>query len=238
MSNSYFRFKQFTVYHDLCAMKVGIDGVLLGAWTPVLQSEQHLLDIGTGSGLIALMLAQRTKAQIDAIDIDSGAVKQAQINVGASEWHDRIEVYHQSLEVFAEKSSRRYDLIVSNPPFFVSSLQAPDQARTMARHTGSVTHQQWLKYAAQLLKKTGRICFILPVTEGLKCIEYANESGLFCYQSVYVYPKPDVAAKRLLLEFGFSNRKTQISTLTIETENRHQYSNEFTALVKDFYLKL
>lgn len=219
-------------------MKVGIDGVLLGAWTPVLNSEQNILDIGTGSGLIALMLAQRTEAHIDAIDIDAGAVKQAQINVDASKWSDRIEVYHQSLEVYASRNTRKYDLIVSNPPFFVSSLKAPDQARSVARHAGSLTHQQWLAYAVQMVKKIGRICFILPVVEGLKCMEHAHELGLFCYQSVYVHPKPGAAAKRLLLEFGFSEREIQISTLTVETENRHQYSNEFTALVKDFYLKL
>ncbi|HOG04777.1 MAG TPA: methyltransferase [Paludibacter sp.] len=238
MPNPYFRFKQFTVYHDLCAMKVGIDGVLLGAWAPVLKSEQNILDIGTGSGLIALMLAQRTEAYIDAIDTDAGAVKQAQINVNASKWNDRIEVYHQSLEVYAAKSTRKYDLIVSNPPFFVSSLKTPDQARAMARHANSQTHQQWLSYAAQMVKKTGRICFILPVNEGLKCMEHAYESGLFCYQSVYIHPKPGAVAKRLLLEFGFLEREVQVSTLTVESENRHQYSNEFTALVKDFYLKL
>jgi tRNA1Val (adenine37-N6)-methyltransferase len=239
MPNPYFRFKQFAVYHDLCAMKVGIDGVLLGAWTPVLKSDQNILDIGTGSGLIALMLAQRTEeAHIDAIDTDAGAVKQAQINVNASKWNDRIEVYHQSLEEYAARNTRRYDLIVSNPPFFVSSLKAPNQARSMARHAGPLTHQQWLAYATQMIKKTGRICFILPVVEGLKCMEYAHELELFCYQSVYVHPKPGAAAKRLLLEFGFSKREMQVSALTVETENRHQYSNEFTTLVKDFYLKL
>ena len=107
MSNPYFQFKQFTVYHDLCAMKVGIDGVLLGAWTPVLESTSSILDVGTGSGLIALMLAQRTSALIDAIDVNEGAVAQSRLNIANSKWHDRISVYHQSLEDYAAQSNNK-----------------------------------------------------------------------------------------------------------------------------------
>lgn len=238
MPNPYFQFKQFTVYHDLCAMKVGIDGVLLGAWAPVDCSTERVLDIGTGSGLIALMLAQRSNAIIDAVDLDVGAVRQAEINVAASDWNSRIMVHHQSLQDFADKFKPVYDLIVSNPPYFRSSLKAPDEARNRARHADTLTHEELLKYASGLLKTTGRICVILPVTEGLQCIKSAEKFNLYCYQCVYVYPKPDSEAKRVLLEFGFTTRQTQLSSIEIETAERHQYSAAFTALAKDFYLKL
>ena len=238
MPNPYFQFKQFTVYHDLCAMKVGIDGVLLGAWAPVDLSASRILDIGTGSGLIALMLAQRSSAMIDAIDLDAGAVRQAEINVAASDWNNRIMVHHQSLQDFANKFRSTYDLIVSNPPYFMSSLKAPDEARTRARHTDTLTHDELLKSALGLLKKTGRICVILPVNEGLQCMKSAQNFSLYCYQCVYVHPKPNVEAKRVLLEFGLNDRTTKVSSIEIETAERHQYSDAFTALAKDFYLKL
>lgn len=239
MSNPYFQFKQFTVYHDLCAMKVGIDGVLLGAWSPVDANVVSILDIGTGSGLITLMLAQRTsKAQIDAIDIDEGAVRQAKINFDHSPWSNRIGVQNISLQDFAPVCKKKYDLIVSNPPYFANSLKAPDPTRTKARHTDTISHQELLFHSAGILEKTGRICLILPVTEGLQCVKYAESFSLFCYQCIYVHPKPEAEAKRVLLEFGFTERTTLTSHLEIETHQRHSYSEAFTLLAKDFYLKL
>lgn len=219
-------------------MKVGMDGVLLGAWTPINNKVQTILDVGTGSGLIALMLAQRSTAHIDAIDIDSGAIEQANVNVQASPWKERIHVHHQSLDEFANASTQSYDLIVSNPPFFVNSLNAPDKSRTTARHSESLPHDELLHYSVQLLNKTGRICIILPVNEGLNCMKNASSFGLYCYQTVYVCHRPGSAAKRILLEFGFDAKLTQSSDLIIETDIRHQYSEAFTALVKNFYLKL
>ncbi len=238
MPNPYFQFKQFTVYHDLCAMKVGIDGVLLGAWTPVSASTCSILDIGAGSGLIALMLAQRTAAAIDAIDVDEGAIAQSNVNIANSKWRDRISVHHQSLEVYATLCTDKYDLIVANPPYFIASMKTPDEARTLARHTDSLTHEALLMHASHLLNKTGRICLILPVTEGLQCVKYAEKLSLSCYQCVYVHPKANIQAKRLLLEFGFSERLTEISKIEIESEQRHRYSDEFKTLAKDFYLNL
>lgn len=238
MPNPYFQFKQFTVYHDQCAMKVGIDGVLLGAWAPVESSAGRILDIGTGSGLIALMLAQRSEGLIDAIDIDEGAVDQANKNIADTEWSNRITVHKESLQGFAENQIAAYDLIVSNPPYFISSLKAPDEARSKARHADSLTHEELLMHASELLNKTGRICIILPVIEALQCIKSAPKFNLYCYQCVYVYPKPNSEAKRVLLEFGFNDQETRVSSIEIETGERHQYSAAFTTLAKDFYLKL
>lgn len=239
MPNPYFQFKQFTVFHDLCAMKVGIDGVLLGAWSPLDASTLKILDVGTGSGLIALMLAQRAKeASIDAIDIDDGACAQAKINTGNSQWNDRINVQQVAFQDFASGTTSKYDLVVSNPPYFVASLKAPNESRSIARHTDMLSHEALLQNAIKILKNTGRICLILPVTEGLQCVKYAENLSLFCYQCIYVHPKPAAEAKRVLLEFGFAEQETVYLTIEIETEQRHLYSDVFTALVKDFYLKL
>ncbi len=238
MANPYFQFKQFTVYHDLCAMKVGFDGVLLGAWTPINHTEKTILDVGCGSGLIALMIAQRSNAQIDAIDIDKGAIQQTTLNVNASKWSDRIAAYHTALQDFSIDKKELYDLIISNPPYFVDSLKAPNSKRSTARHTDSLTHEELLQYASYILKKTGRICIILPVSEGLICIETAKKYQLNCYQKVYVHPKPNTLAKRLLLEFGFRNHITESSSLIIETDKRHQYSDDYISLTKEFYLKM
>lgn len=237
MPNPYFSFKQFTVYHHRCAMKVGIDGVLLGAWANA-EKTSSILDIGTGSGLIALMLAQRSQAQITAIDIEPNAIVQAIENTESSPWKERIAVKEVSLQDFAEQTSDKFDLIVSNPPYFINSLKNPDENRSTARHTDTLTHTDLMLNAAKLLSPDGRICLILPVNEGLECVAFAKKAGINCHKMVYVHPKPNAEAKRLLLEFGFADTEIKTTKLEIETSERHQYSDEFTALAKDYYLKL
>lgn len=218
-------------------MKVGIDGVLLGAWTDVGNADS-ILDVGTGTGLIALMLAQRSYAQIDAIDIDADAVVQANENIQTSPWSDRINVHEAELQKYVLNTKKCYDLIVSNPPYFVNSTKASLENRTTARHTDTLTHEELIDNAFALLKPTGRICIILPVNEGLCSVEYASSIGLHCTKQVIVFPKPGAAAKRLLLEFSLQFTACEISEIVIESDVRHQYSPEFTALAKDYYLKL
>lgn len=237
MANSYFQFKQFTVHQEHCAMKVGIDGVLLGTWADVVGAK-NILDIGTGTGLITLMLAQRSKANIRAIDIDKAACIQAQENVNISDWTDRISIQQLSLQAFSKQANIKYDHIVSNPPYFVDSLKAGTLERTAARHTDSLTHEELILNAKSLLTETGRMSIILPVNEGLQCIEIAKNAGLYCSKLVTVYPKPSASAKRLLIEFSTTACIQENTELTIESDQRHQYSPEFTALAKDFYLKL
>ena len=237
MPNPYFSFKQFTVFHDQCAMKVGIDGVLLGAWTTI-ENARNILDIGTGTGLIALMLAQRSEAMIIGIDIDQSAVIQANENVQKSPWPERISILEKSLQEFALNSIESFDLIVSNPPYFVNSTKTPVENRTAARHTETLTHEELIENALKILNPAGRICIILPLIEGQKCIEFAEEKNLFCTKKTNVFPKPGVEAKRLLLEFSRINSNKVLENLTIESETRHQYSAEFSELAKDYYLKL
>lgn len=237
MANPYFSFKQFTVYQDRCAMKVGVDGVLLGVWTNVNNTNQ-ILDIGTGTGLIAIMLAQRNNSMIDAIEIDSKAVIQASENIKLSPWASRIKVTEISLQDFARSSNKRYDLIVSNPPYFVNSLKSPSGERTLARHADTLTHEELIINALILLKPTGRLSVILPVKEALQCQDFAFSKGLFCIRQVNVIPKPNALAKRVLLEFSLQHFQKEVSELVTEGEQRHEYSKEFSLLAKEFYLKL
>jgi len=236
MPNPYFQFKQFTIHQEKCAMKVGTDGVLLGAWTDC-SSAQRILDIGTGTGLIALMLAQRTVAPIDGLEIDEAAILQAKENVQNSPWADRINIVHNSFQDFYEEQTTCYDLIVSNPPYFENSLKSPSKGRTTARHTDSLSALEIIVGSKSLLTDNGQLCVILPINEGLDFLKKAEESGLYCQRKTAVIPRMGTAVKRLLLCFGLESSACQESELLIETDNRHSYSDQYKALTKDYYLR-
>ena len=234
MPNPFFRFKQFTVYHDRCAMKVGTDGVLLGAWARVSQAR-HILDIGTGTGLIALMLAQRSDAMITAIDIDEGAVAQATDNAGNSPWTSRIRVLQQDLCQYA--TDQRFDVIVSNPPYFIDSLKCPDNQRNTARHTDTLDASRLLCKASELLHPEGHLSLIIPVEQVLQIQRLGEECGLYLTRHTAVITRPGLSPKRALLEFRKTNGTCQTDELVIELD-RHIYSEDYIALTREFYLKM
>ena len=235
MPKPYFTFKQFTIYHDRCAMKVGTDGVLLGAWTN-LGSANRILDVGTGTGLIALMLAQRTKdATITAIDIDADAVGQAQENVLDSPWKDRIEVALQDVCTYAPDGL--FDSIVSNPPYFVNSLKCPDGQRTKARHTDSLDANRLIGKVTELLAPEGRFSLILPADQTDELLRIAEEKGLYPSRITRVITRPGLPPKRVLVEFRKTTQICEETELVVELD-RHVYSEDYIALTKDFYLKM
>lgn len=238
MSNPYFRFKQFTVFHDKCAMKVGTDGVLLGAWTSV-ENATDVLDVGTGTGLIALMVAQRNPlTKVVAIDVDAHAVGQAKENIGNSLFSDRITVESFDFRQFVQNTSKRFDLIVSNPPFFSNSLLPPDPQRAGARHSVSLTLDDLLFSAQGCLKNDGTLSLILPYdkSDELKCL--CEKHTFYMKRKTIVYPLPDTEPKRLLTELTMQQTDhTEISSLIIEN-GRHQYTKDFSGLVSDFYIHL
>lgn len=237
MPNPYFQFKQFTVFHDRCAMKVGTDGVLLGAWTNI-DCSTKVLDIGTGTGLIALMLAQRNnKVKIDAIDINKEAIKQAKENIKISPFTKQITCYHSSLQDFARVQNEKYDIIVSNPPFFKQSLKSPNENRTLARHTDSLLIEELLELSSYLLTEQGRLSIIYPSDDKDLILNIASENGLYISRITDVLPTPDSSPKRVLLEFCKTESTPSTDSLIIE-KGRHIYSEDFTKLAKDFYLKL
>ena len=235
MSNPFFTFKQFTIRHDRCAMKVGTDGVLLGAWTDVSHSCR-LLDIGTGTGLIALMLAPRCpKASITAIDIDAEAVEQAHENILSSPWKDRVEVLLQDICTFP--ANQQFDSIVSNPPYFIDSLKCPDSQRNTARHTDTLDAKRLLESVARLLSDNGRFSIILPAEQTDLLIQSAYTQGLYPSRQTAVITRPGLSPKRILMEFQKKKEAFHPDELIIELE-RHVYSEGYIALTKDFYLRM
>jgi len=218
-------------------MKVGTDGVLTGAWAKTANVESAL-DIGTGTGLIALMLAQRNKdIKIDAIDINAEAIGQAKENVKNSPFATQVNCMHITLQEFEERNDKKYDLIISNPPFFIQSLKSPDDKRTLARHTDSLYINELIEISSGMLNETGKLVFIYPYDHKQKIIKYARESNLHISRIINVYPTPVSSPKRILFELSKSITTPEETNLIIEKE-RHIYSEEFSQLVKDFYLNL
>lgn len=234
MPNPYFSFKHFTVYHDRCAMKVGTDGVLLGAWTDV-SSVRRVLDIGTGTGLISLMLAQRCPASIKAVDIVPEAVEQAKINVAASSWSDRIEV--ELHDICQYESEECFDVIVSNPPYFADSVRCPDSKRNTARHMDNLDFESLIKAVARLLAPEGTFSVIIPTDGMCLFVAIATRYGLHRIRETRVHTKPGAEPKRVLLAFKRFPTECVTDSLTIEL-SRHIYSKEYIALTRDFYLKM
>ncbi|MDR2388486.1 MAG: methyltransferase [Tannerellaceae bacterium] len=237
MANDYFRFKQFTIQQDRCAMKVGTDGTLLGAW--VRPNGRKLLDVGTGTGLIALMLAQRNPdAVIDAVEIDADACSQAKENVKDSPFADRICVIHASFSDYASHTTLKYDLVVSNPPYFVRSLKNPDEQRCIARHTDALPLEELLEKSKELLLPGGRIALILPSVREKELVALACGKELGIVRQTDVVPVSGSVAKRLLVELSVSSSApAERDTLPIE-KARGAYSQAYVALTQNFYLKM
>ncbi|MCG8698405.1 MAG: methyltransferase [Bacteroidales bacterium] len=233
MANDYFKFKQFTVNQDKSAMKVGTDGVLLGAWANLSEAEQ-ILDIGTGTGLIALMAAQRSNAKIEAVEIEPGASNQAKDNVAASKWGDRINVVNADINDY--KPELRFDHIISNPPFFEDSMPSPSGDRTQARHNTSLTFEELVIKVSLLMEPFGVFSVILPFDSyrafNVKC----KLNGLYPSRITTVIPKPGKEPKRVMLEYTKSTLEVLKDELTVELDNRHEYSEEYKSLTKEFYL--
>jgi len=194
-----FRFQQFTIDQDKCAMKVGTDGILLGSWAPLLDSQQ-ILDIGAGTGLIGLMLAQRqAAAEVTMIEVDEEAALQAKNNLEASPFRDRIEVVCCPVQEFRTEGNQRFDLIVSNPPFFTGGVISEQEGRASVRHTVKLSHQDLLRSVQRLLTPEGSFCLVLPWLEGLRFMELAKSYQLYTWQKIKVSPSPEKAPNRLLL---------------------------------------
>jgi tRNA1Val (adenine37-N6)-methyltransferase len=235
MPNQEFAFKQFKIRQDKCAMKVGTDAVLLGSWVNTTNANT-ILDIGTGTGIIALMLAQRSNAIIDAIDIDENAFLQANENVGASKWKEHIRVHHISLQQFSQEHPDKFDLIVSNPPYFVDSSKASEASRSNARHTDQLPYHHLLNGVLSLLNPQGKFYVILPTKESEQFRDLAEENKLFLTKLTRVITRTDKPEKRWLMRFEFTRKSFSEDSITIEADARHSYTDEYKELTKEYYL--
>jgi tRNA1Val (adenine37-N6)-methyltransferase len=236
---STFNFKQFSVEQNRCAMKIGTDGVLLGSWAPIDNNPFSILDIGTGTGIIALMLSQRSNAQqIDALEIDEDAYEQAVDNFENSPWSDRLFCFHAGLDEFVEEPEDEYDLIVSNPPFYTDDYKSENEQRDLARFADAMPFEDLVEAADLLLSENGILAVIIPYKEENNFIALAKEYELYPTKITRVKGTPTSEIKRSLLAFG-RNENALILTdeLIIETA-RHVYTPEYIELTKDFYLKM
>lgn len=233
-----FKFKQFTVQQDQCAMKIGTDAVLIGAWTNIENHPFSILDIGAGTGVIALMLAQRSHAElIDAIEIDDNAYEQCVSNFENSPWGDRLFCYHASLEEFTEEIEDKYDLIISNPPFYSSNYKSGNEQRDLARFEDALPFEHLITSASKLLSDNGKFTVIIPFQEEEKFIALASEVNLLPSRILRVKGNPESEIKRSLIEFSFHKTEVKIEELIIETK-RHQFTQDYINLTKAFYLKM
>ena len=232
-----FQFKQFTIEQDRCAMKVGTDGVLLGAWTPLDHHPFSILDIGTGTGLLALMLAQRSGAEhIEALEIDADAFEQAVENFENSPWNDRLFCFHASLDDFMEElQDEAYDLIVSNPPFYTETVSSGSEHRDRARQNQSLPFEDILEAAGILLSEIGVLALIIPSKEEERIVDLARENELYPFKITHVQGTPTSPVKRSLLAFSREQRSLSTDSMVIELE-RHCYTDAYRALTDDFYL--
>ena len=247
MSNTFFRFKRFRIEQGGAAMKVGTDGVLLGAWSRMEAAQHHILDIGTGTGVIALMLAQRRETlagredaafQVDAVEIDADAFRQAADNVAASPWSAHIRLFHTDFQSFATdpKNCRRYDHILSNPPYYAGSLHGPDAGRNRARHADTLPYDTLVEGAARLLAPGGIFSVILPVAESKNFMTRALAAGLHPRRRTEVSTTPGAPPKRILLELGMEITALETESLTLSDTSGNGFSEAYRALTGEFYL--
>ena len=236
-----FQFKEFTIHQDASAMKIGTDGVLLGAWCSVKDFPNSILDIGAGTGVVSLMLAQRSDAMtIDAVELDENAYSQTVENFERSNWGDRLYCYHSSFQEFANEiavDDETYDLIVSNPPFYTDGFETKNSARNKARSTSFLPFEELVEGVVNIISQNGKFVVILPFTEEDNFINLAAKNKLFLNRVCRVQGNVSSEIKRSLLEFSLKQTTTKEEHLIIELA-RHQYTEAYVNLTKDFYLKM
>jgi len=233
---SAFQFKQFAIKHVQSAFKVGTDAVLLGAWVPIPSPCEHILDIGSGCGIISLMLAQRSNAQIIGIDIDKLSVEEAIENANNSQWKNRIKFINSSIQSFCTPEyQNKFDLIVSNPPFFVNSLKSPIYKRNISRHTGTLPFEELILSVDYCLSFSGQFAIIIPDTEKDRIQLLCKNQGLFCTKILQIQPIENKAVNRIILLFSRKEKPLQIENISIRNTNK-EYTLPYQLLTKGFYL--
>ena len=230
-----FQFKQFSINDSNCPMKIGTDGCLLGAWADV-DGTTSILDIGTGSGVIALMLAQRSKAQITAVEIDKDAYLQAEENFTNSPWRKRLTAIHSSIQEYIKLCEKKYDLIVCCPPYFINSLKTNDKKRRLARHTDSLSFEELLSGSLRLLAPAGKFCTILPYNIVPHFCELALIEGYYITKVTNVEPKAGAKPNRRLLQLERTKKSCTNSAIAILDKEGKSYTPEYKELTKEFYI--
>ena len=228
-----FEFKKFKIHQNNAAMKIGTDSILLGAWAD-LSDKKKGIDIGSGTGIISIMLCQRNEIlEIDSIEVSEKAVLDAKKNIKNCKWNERINLIHKDLRLFSTEN--KYDLIISNPPYFQKSLKPKDLDRLKARHEVSLNYKDVLNFSEKHLLKNGTINLILPIDQKQEVTEYAEKFGLYVSKECIVFPKPNKNPHRLLIELSKTKKTFESQSLTIENDGRHNYTDNYKKLTREFY---
>lgn len=231
-----FKFKRFSVNQHNAPFKIGTDGILLGAWCDV-QNVSRALDIGTGTGIIAMMLAQRTNSPVIGLEINPDAHAIASKNFKDCCYASLLSCVKNSVQQYSQVNTNKFDLLVSNPPYFINSLKSKETGKSIARHDASLNQEDLIKASISLLSEKGKLCVIYPVEEGKRFIEQCRKRHLFLTKETKVYPNPNKPEKRLLLEFSRINKSIESDSITIETgKKRHDYTEEYKRLTNEFYI--
>lgn len=235
-ANTHFSFKQFIVHQDQTAMKVTTDACIFGAYADISETKK-ILDIGTGTGLVAMMLAQRTKAQIDAVEIESSAYNQAVTNIQESIFQDQINIFNTSIQLFSTRSEQQnlYDLIVSNPPFFQNHLKSEETTRNNSLHTDTLSFEDLIHSVLRLISSVGTFVILLPLHESSIFEELSIPQGLYPQKKLTIRHRKDTKILRIITTFGFTKTQTQEENLIIKNPDE-SYSLAFEMLLKDYYL--
>ena len=228
-----FYFKHFSLSHSQSTMKVGTDAVLLGAWMPVPENCRNILEIGAGCGIISLMLAQRTEAKIIGIDIDEKSVKEAQNNAENSSWKEKVQFLNESVQDFVQKTTQKFDLIVSNPPFFENSLKSPKASKNISKHNDTLPLETLISTINTLLASSGQFGIILPLVAAEKIEILALENRLYATKKTHIHPTPTKKANRMLMLFERENKNCEEDRLVIRDNG---YTNEYKQLVREYLL--
>jgi tRNA1Val (adenine37-N6)-methyltransferase len=232
-----FRFKQFSVEDDQSSMRIGTDAVLLGAWINP-ENRSEILDVGTGCGVIALMMAQKCNAAITAIDIDENSARQASGNFRNSPWNSRLNAVHCSFQEFTRLPAKSFDLVITNPPYFRNSLRSPLKTRNNARHDDQLNTQDLLTGVARILPSDGKFCLILPAADATSFQSDAKEHNLFLIRQLLVKSKPGTLPKRIAMEFAFSPPGFVVTEEIIIRCADNSFTDAYRELTMDFYMEL
>ena len=234
-----FKFKQFTVQQDKCAMKIGTDSVLLGAWCPIENNPKSVLDIGAGTGVLSLMMAQRTNAeQIDSVEIDEDAYEQCVFNYENSPWSDRLFCYHAGLDELVEDPEDEYDIIISNPPFYSEDFKTNDSQRDLARFQDAMPFEELIEAADLLLSENGIFAVVIPFKEEERFLNLCAEVELYPVKATHVRGSHTTPIVRSLLAFKRFELSVLVADELVIEINRHEYTDEYIDLTRDFYLKM
>ena len=232
-----FHLKQFSLFHHRSSMKVGTDSLLLGIWTPINESER-ILDVGTGCGILALLMAARSNALIHAVELDEVSWAEAQDNFTNANFSKRLTAIHNDFNHYADTTSQKYDLIVSNPPYFINDMRSTEMTRSNARHGDSLNYVQLCTGVTNLLKKNGRFCLVLPYDESKSFIAIAKNNGLNLNRKLIIFPKRGLQPNRINLELSFKSSSEVISDIFVIREETNQFSKQYIRFFRDYLLGL